>query len=98
MAGDIDSFETSADQPTIVAVSFQTAGHLHNYLSAGLPLKRGDRVLVGSNDRRREFQLPGATERVGHVHVDLRPVEGAVAFVERVLETMMLERVLQRQL
>jgi cell fate regulator YaaT (PSP1 superfamily) len=46
VAGDIDSFETSADQPTIVAVSFQAAGHLHNYLSAGLPLKRGDRVLV----------------------------------------------------
>jgi cell fate regulator YaaT (PSP1 superfamily) len=46
VAGDIDSFETSADQPLIVAVSLQTAGHLHNYLSAGLPLKRGDRVLV----------------------------------------------------
>ncbi len=48
MAGDIDPFETSADQPLIVAVSLQTAGHLQNYLSAGLPLKRGDRVLVES--------------------------------------------------
>ena len=46
MAGDIDPFETSADEPKIVAVSLQHAGHLYNYLAGGLPLKRGDRVLV----------------------------------------------------
>ncbi len=46
MAGEIDPFESSADQPKIVAVSLQTAGHLHNYLAGGLTLKRGDRVLV----------------------------------------------------
>ncbi len=46
MAGDIDPFETSSDQPKIVAVSLQHAGHLYNYLAGGLPLKRGDRVLV----------------------------------------------------
>ena len=46
MAGDIDPFENSSNQPKIVAVSLQHAGHLYNYLAAGLPLKRGDRVLV----------------------------------------------------
>ena len=46
MAGEIDPFETSADQPKIVAVSLQHAGHLYNYLAGGLTLKRGDRVLV----------------------------------------------------
>ena len=30
-------------------------------------------------------ELPRAAERVGHVHVDLRPVEGAVALVEVVV-------------
>jgi len=46
VAGDIDPFENSSNQPKIVAVSLQHAGHLYNYLAAGLPLKRGDRVLV----------------------------------------------------
>ncbi|MEA2678774.1 MAG: hypothetical protein QOK03_496, partial [Candidatus Binataceae bacterium] len=46
MAGEIDPFETSADEPRIVAVSLQQTGHLYNYLSGGLELKRGDRVLV----------------------------------------------------
>jgi cell fate regulator YaaT (PSP1 superfamily) len=48
VAGEIDPFETSADQPKIVAVSLQNAGHLYNYLAAGLDLRRGDRVLVES--------------------------------------------------
>ncbi len=46
MATHSDPFE---DQPTtskIVAVSLQRVGHLHNFLSAGLALKRGDRVVV----------------------------------------------------
>jgi cell fate regulator YaaT (PSP1 superfamily) len=46
VAGDIDPFENGADQPMIVAVSLQQAGHLYNYLTGGLELKRGDRVLV----------------------------------------------------
>ena len=37
-------------------------------------------------------ELPGAPDRVGHVQVDLRPVEGAVALVDVVLEPAPLER------
>ena len=37
--------------------------------------------------------LPGAAERVGHVQVDLRAVERAVALVHHVLEPAPLERV-----
>jgi cell fate regulator YaaT (PSP1 superfamily) len=48
VAGTIDPFETRDELPKIVAVSLQTTGHLYNYLSAGHPLKRGDRVLVDS--------------------------------------------------
>ena len=48
MAGNTDPFDNLESLPTIVAVSLQQTGHLHNYLSAGLPLKRGDRVLVDS--------------------------------------------------
>jgi cell fate regulator YaaT (PSP1 superfamily) len=46
VAGEIDPFETSADEPKIVAISLQQTGHLYNYLAGGLELKRGDRVLV----------------------------------------------------
>jgi cell fate regulator YaaT (PSP1 superfamily) len=46
VAGEIDPFENGVDQPKIVAVSLQAAGHLYNYLAGGLTLKRGDRVLV----------------------------------------------------
>jgi cell fate regulator YaaT (PSP1 superfamily) len=46
VAGEIDPFENGADEPKIVAVSLQPAGHLYNYLAGGLTLKRGDRVLV----------------------------------------------------
>ena len=42
--------------------------------------------------------LPGAAERVGHVQVDLRPVERAVALVQLVLEPAPLERRSQRAL
>src|SRR5579862_1823751 len=42
--------------------------------------------------------LPGAAKRVGHVQVDLRAVERAVARVELVLERPTLERRLQRRL
>jgi cell fate regulator YaaT (PSP1 superfamily) len=46
VAGEIDPFEGGGEQPTIVAVSLQHVGHLFNYLTGGLALKRGDRVLV----------------------------------------------------
>ena len=48
MAGEIDPFEHNGELPKIVAVSLQQAGHLYNYLTGGLALKRGDRVLVES--------------------------------------------------
>ena len=41
-------------------------------------------------------ELPRAADRVGHVQVDLRPVEGAVALVDLVLEPAVVERLLQR--
>ena len=48
MVGDTDPFAGNGELPKIVAVSLQHAGHLYNYLSAGLALRRGDRVLVES--------------------------------------------------
>jgi cell fate regulator YaaT (PSP1 superfamily) len=48
VAGEIDSFEHDTELPKIVAVSLQQTGHLYNYLTGGLALKRGDRVLVES--------------------------------------------------
>jgi cell fate regulator YaaT (PSP1 superfamily) len=44
----IDPFERDSELPKIVAVSLQQTGHLYNYLTGGLALKRGDRVLVES--------------------------------------------------
>jgi cell fate regulator YaaT (PSP1 superfamily) len=49
MSNHLDAFEAQSATPKIVAVSLQRIGHLYNYLSAGLPLKRGDRVLVESD-------------------------------------------------
>ena len=43
-------------------------------------------------------ELPRAADRVGHVQVDLRAVEGAVALVEVVLDAALVERALQRRL
>ena len=43
-------------------------------------------------------QLPRAADRVGHVEVDLRAVERAVALVQLVLEPAALERALERVL
>lgn len=42
----IDPFDSTPESPRIVAVSLEPAGHLFNYLSDGLALKRGDRVVV----------------------------------------------------
>ena len=43
-------------------------------------------------------ELPGAAERVLHMQVDLRPVEGPVALVDDVIESLPLERSGQRRL
>ena len=43
-------------------------------------------------------ELPGAAEHVGDVQVDLRPVEGAFAGAEHVLDLVALERRLERAL
>jgi cell fate regulator YaaT (PSP1 superfamily) len=48
VADEIDPFERDSELPKIVAVSLQQTGHLYNYLTGGLALKRGDRVLVES--------------------------------------------------
>ena len=63
------------------------------------------RAGVGQTESLREVvvelngsQLPRASERVGHVHVDLRPVEGTVALVEVVLELLARESLQQRLL
>jgi cell fate regulator YaaT (PSP1 superfamily) len=44
----LDPFDNQAELPKIVAISLQRTGHLYNFLSAGLALKRGDRVVVDS--------------------------------------------------
>jgi cell fate regulator YaaT (PSP1 superfamily) len=44
-----DPFDNTPELPKIVAISLQRTGHLFSFLSAGLPLKRGDRVLVESD-------------------------------------------------
>jgi cell fate regulator YaaT (PSP1 superfamily) len=44
----LDPFDNQADLPKIVAISLQRTGHLYNFLSGGLALKRGDRVVVDS--------------------------------------------------
>jgi cell fate regulator YaaT (PSP1 superfamily) len=44
-----DPFENQPETPKIVAISLQRTGHLYSYLSSGLALKRGDRVVVDSD-------------------------------------------------
>jgi len=44
-----DPFDNQPDPPKIVAISLQRTGHLYSFLSAGLTLKRGDRVIVESD-------------------------------------------------
>jgi cell fate regulator YaaT (PSP1 superfamily) len=53
VAGQVDPFENGSDLPKIVAVAFQPAGHLYNYLVGGLTLQRGDRVLVEADSGER---------------------------------------------
>ena len=47
---DIDPFEGGFDQPKIIGVSLQKTGHLSSYLAGDFPLRRGDRVLVDSEN------------------------------------------------
>ena len=50
MAPDIDPFEGGAELPKIVAVSLQQTGHLYNYLAGAIALRRGDRVLIDTEN------------------------------------------------
>ncbi len=50
MNNDIDPFQTNEPLPRIVAVSLQHAGHLHNYLAGDLGLRRGELVVVESEN------------------------------------------------
>jgi cell fate regulator YaaT (PSP1 superfamily) len=43
-----DPFDNHPESPKIVAISLQRTGHLYSFISAGLTLKRGDRVVVES--------------------------------------------------
>src|SRR5438270_6993574 len=54
-----------------------------------------DRHLVVELDR---SHLPGAPERVGHVQIDLRPVEGPLARRDDVLHLVPFERLFERSL
>ena len=47
---DIDPFEGGIDQPRIIGVSLQKTGHLSSYLAGDYALRRGDRVLVESEN------------------------------------------------
>ncbi|HEY9158614.1 regulatory iron-sulfur-containing complex subunit RicT [Candidatus Binatus sp.] len=47
---DIDPFEGSQPTAKIVAVSLQQAGHLYNFLAGDRTLRRGERVLVESEN------------------------------------------------
>ena len=47
---DIDPFEGSQPLPKIVAVSLQQTGHLYNFLAGDRTLRRGERVLVESEN------------------------------------------------
>ncbi|MGB6552319.1 MAG: stage 0 sporulation family protein [Candidatus Binataceae bacterium] len=48
--GDIDPFEGGAELPKIVAISLQNTGHLYNYLAGDIPLTRGARVLIDTEN------------------------------------------------
>ncbi|HVA79442.1 MAG TPA: regulatory iron-sulfur-containing complex subunit RicT, partial [Candidatus Binataceae bacterium] len=50
MTPDIDPFEGGAELPKIVAVSLQQTGHLYNYLAGAIALRRGDRVLIDTDN------------------------------------------------
>jgi len=45
---DFDPFDNQPEPPKIVAISLERTGHLYSFLSAGLLLRRGDRVVVES--------------------------------------------------
>jgi cell fate regulator YaaT (PSP1 superfamily) len=61
----LDPFDDEPAPPKIVAISLQRTGHLYSFLSAGLALKRGDRVVVESD----------AGTRIGTVEIE--PCEAA---------------------
>ncbi len=111
MAGDTDPLAGNDELPKIVAVSLQHAGHLYNYLSAGLTLRRGDRVLVESEAGTRigtivvEPHEPALTLDLASIRPvmrvaderDFRAEEEALSR-ERQAERMCVERIRERGL
>lgn len=77
MSGEIDPFESAPRPPLVAAVSLQTAGHLLNYASGGLDLKRGDRVVIETDSGPRL-----AT-------VEIEPHEAALSVDPRSLRTIL---------
>jgi cell fate regulator YaaT (PSP1 superfamily) len=106
-----DPFDSQIDQPQIVAISLQPTGHLYNFLSGGLDLKRGDRVLVESEIGARlgtveiEPHYPALTLDLGQLKPVLRVAEeGDLRAEEDTLsreasaERLCAERIRQRDL
>lgn len=77
MPDEIDPFQGAPEPPRIVAVSFQSVGHLYNYLAGDLPLRRGDRVVVEGE----------AGTRVGRIEIE--PHEPARSLDMRALHPVM---------
>ena len=58
MSEQFDPFDNQPESPKIVAISLQRTGHLFSFLSAGLSLKRGDRVVVEYERLQAGAELP----------------------------------------
>jgi len=104
-----DPFENQSEQPKIVAISLQRTGHLLSFLSAGLALKRGDRVVVESDIGTRigtveiEPQEPALTIDLSQLKPVIRLAEERDARVEEDIlsreahaERLCAERIRQR--
>jgi cell fate regulator YaaT (PSP1 superfamily) len=111
VAEQFDPFENQPEPPKIVAISLQRTGHLYSFLSAGLALKRGDRVLVESDVGTRigtveiEPHEPARTLDLGQLKPVIRLVEDSDAHVEEDTlsreahaERLCAERIRQRDL
>ena len=109
MPNQFDPFENQSEQPKIVAISLQRTGHLLSFLSAGLALKRGDRVVVESDIGTRigtveiEPQEPALTIDLSQLKPVIRLAEERDARVEEDIlsreahaERLCAERIRQR--
>jgi cell fate regulator YaaT (PSP1 superfamily) len=111
VAGDINLHASGKALPEIVAVSLRPAGALCNYLSGGLALGRGDRVLVETEAGVRMATVERAPHAPAHsVNLDtlrtiVRPandddfrVEGQNLVREEQARTLCLRRIRDRNL